>query len=435
MAAARYATTRDGLRIAYSRAGNGPPLVYVRGFNSHCELWWQEGWTAAYFRALAARFEVVLFDARGNGLSDATTEIDIDRAVEDLRAVVEHADLSDITLYGQGFGAPIAIAYAAAHADRLARLVLYCAYARGREIFVSDTFIETFRKMPDAAAAFMGRETYPDDEDLPTRLLSMESVHASPATAVAYFEFVRSVDVLDLVPAVTVPTLVMQPDHNPQIRQRLGLDIAERIPGAEYRPVPGGSYNPYARQSFQPTLSAIGAFTGVELARASRPVTVLLTDMVSSTAMTQRLGESVSRELHSEHDEIVREAVRVHGGTVAKHTGDGMMISFGAADDAIECAIAIQQRCASRNQHAAEALDIRIGLAPGDAYIHNDEPFTATAQLVTRVTAEAGAGEIVAADPLPPLRHAVAFGEPRSVRLKGFVDPARVRRILWDAAR
>ena len=428
----RYATTADGVRIAYTIEGSGPPLVYVRAFNSHAQDWWTTGWTAAYLRALAERFSVVVFDARGNGLSGVTATVDLEALVEDLRAVMDDASLDGVTLYGQGFGSPIAIAYAARHPERLARLVLYCAYSLGEEIFVSDTFIETMRTMPHAAAAFMGRETYPDDEELPSRLLSLESMKASPETAVAYFEFVRSVDVTEFVPRVVAPTLVMQPERNPQIRERLGRDVAEAIPGALYKQIPGGAYNPYASKSFEPTLAAIGEFVGVQLLGASRSVILLLTDMVSSTEMTQRVGESVSRELHTEHDKLVRSAADAHNGAVVQHTGDGMMLSFDTTSDGLACAVEIRTRCAERNADAPEPLDLRIGVVAGEAHAHNGQPFNAAAQLVTRVTATGGPGEVVAADPLPDLATGYRFDPPHTVALKGFPGSVRLYRLLAD---
>jgi class 3 adenylate cyclase/pimeloyl-ACP methyl ester carboxylesterase len=424
-----YAATDSGLRIAYTIQGNGPPLIYVRAFNSHAQQWWTTGWTAAYYGALATRFRVVLVDARGNGLSGPTTEIDLDGLVEDVRVVIEHAELRDVTLFGQGFGAPVAIAYAARH--DVSRLILYCAYARGREIFVTDTFIETMRSMPDAAAAFMGRETYPDDEELPARLLSREGIHARPETAVAYFEFVRRVDVTEELALVDRPTLVMQPERNPQIRARLGRDVAEAIPGAVYRVIPGGAYNPYARLSFEPTLAAVGDFCGVQLVGASRRVTLLRTDMVDSTAMTQRAGEQVAKTLHSAHDEIVRTAASAHGAQEVQHTGDGLVLSFPMARDALACAVEIQRRCAERNASADEPLRVRVGIAAGEAYVHNGQPFSSAAQLVTRVTARAGAGEIMVADPVS--HPDFALGPAEKAVLKGFPDPVALRRVVTIA--
>ena len=430
---ARFATTRDGVRIAYTMHGSGEPLVYFRGLNSHAEANWSTGWTARYLGVLAHAFRVVIVDARGNGMSDDCTAVDLDALLLDLDAVMSDADLRDANLFGQGFGSPVAIAYAARYPQRIKRLVLYCAYAYGPEVVITDQFIETMRSAPQFAAAFMARESYPDDDDIPKRLFMMESMHSAPESAAAHFEFARSVDVRAELPAVGVPTLVMQPQRNPQISRGLGLEVVKGIRDAVLREIPGGAYNPYAPKSFEPSLKAIGEFVGVELTAIARPVVLMLTDMVESTAMTQRVGETMSRELHDLHDSIVGAERDSHNGVLVQHTGDGMMSTFQSAADAVECALAIQTRLAQHNRAVAEPLHVRIGLAHGEVYAYSAQPFTGSAQLVTRVASRGGAGDILITDPVHELVTGLdlRYGPTRSVTLKGFPGRVRLHQVLW----
>src|SRR5205823_5236447 len=99
---------------------------------------WGDPWTGRYFRALAHVFTVVLVDARGNGLSDDTDSVDLEGLLLDLDAVLAHGDLRDVTLFGHGFGTPVTIAYAARHPERIKQLLLYCAYATGRDVVITD---------------------------------------------------------------------------------------------------------------------------------------------------------------------------------------------------------------------------------------------------------------------------------------------------------
>lgn len=434
---AQFASAEDGVRIAYTVHGSGDPLVYVRGLNSHAEESWADNWTGRYLRAIAERFTVVALDARGNGLSDDATTVDLDSLLLDVDAVLTSADLRDVTLFGQGFGSPVAIAYAARSPSRVKRLILYCAYATGRDVVISDTFIETMRTMPHAATAFMARETYPDDDDLPARLFTMGSMHARPAAAVAHFEFARTVDVTDDLPNVAFPTLVMQPVRNPQVGKALGMRVADGIPGAVLREIPGGAYNPYAPRSFEPTLEAIGEFVGIEMTGIARPVVLMLTDMVDSTAMTQRLGETLSRELHAEHDAIVSGELTYYKGVQVKHTGDGMMAAFRSAKDALRCAVAIQRRLAERNRGGGEPLNLRIGVSHGEVYAHNGAPFAASAQLSTRVANRGGAGDILVTDQVRELAEGTEFdfGPGQSVTLKGFPARVRLHEVAWQPDR
>jgi len=431
---ARYASTRDGVRIAYTLHGTGEPLVYFRALNSHAEENWSTGWTARYLGVLAHAFTVVVVDARGNGLSDDCHAVDLDALLLDLDAVVTDADLRDVNLFGQGFGSPLAIAYAARYPDRMKRLILYCAYAYGPEVLITDQFIDAMRRTPQFATAFMARETYPDDDDLPTRLFTVEAMHSNPEAAAAYFEFARTVDVRDDLAAVGVPTLVMQPQRNPQVSRALGIEVAKGIREAELREIPGGSYNPYAPKSFESSLKAIGDFVGAELTGIARPVVLMLTDMVESTAMTQRVGETLSRELHDLHDAVVGAERDTHNGMLVQHTGDGMMATFLSAADAVECAMAVQTRLGQINRTRAEPLHVRIGLAHGEVYAHNGQPFTGSAQLVTRVANRGGAGDILMTDPVYELVTGLSlrYAAPRSVSLKGFPGRVRLHQVLWS---
>jgi class 3 adenylate cyclase len=96
---------------------------------------------------------------------------------------------------------------------------------------------------------------------------------------------------------------------------------------------------------------------------AAETVTVLFTDMVGSTAQRQRLGDEAANAVLAEHDEIVRRAAESHGGRVVEGTGDGAMLAFDAAGEAVRAAVAIQQGVDQRNRRAVERIELRIGLS------------------------------------------------------------------------
>ena len=124
-----YALTADGVRIAYSETGVGPPLVLVRGWITHLDLMWTEPTFRAFIEALAQRFRVIRFDARGNGLSDREIERpDLEDFVADVEAVIGAAGVDRCLLWGSSFGGPIAIAYAVRHPEHVDRLVLEGTY-------------------------------------------------------------------------------------------------------------------------------------------------------------------------------------------------------------------------------------------------------------------------------------------------------------------
>jgi class 3 adenylate cyclase len=430
---ARYATTRDGVRIGYTISGDGPPLVFVRALNSHAEAWLTEPWTGRYFGALARRFSVVLFDARGNGLSDHVDHVDLDALVEDVRAVVTDAGLPRFTLFGQGFGSPVAIAYAARQAAQVERLILYCAYAVGAGVGIADEFIDTMRRMPDAAIALMGRLTYPDVRSLPIERMILRSFNTTPELGASYLEFARTVDVEALLAAVRAPTLVMQPERSPVVPIGLGRHVAAGIAGAQFVAVAGGSYNPWWEEAVEPTLRAIGEFTGMQLPTMPKPtrLAVLVTDIVGSTALTHRVGEEHARDVYRVHDDVVKDALAAHRGTAVKHTGDGVMASFESEIDAVACAVAIQEALSRRvDANTDDALEVRIGIAVGDVVVERGDLFGTTVVLAVRLNQRAKPGQILTSDAIRATAvDLFEFGPARSLALKGFPERVRVHEL------
>jgi class 3 adenylate cyclase len=162
--------------------------------------------------------------------------------------------------------------------------------------------------------------------------------------------------------------------------------------------------------------------------------TILFTDMESSTNMTIQLGDSQAQELVRAHNSIVRGALRAHGGSEIKHTGDGIMAAFPSAARAIDCAIAIQRGCDSQAvEHPTAPLRMRIGLNAGEPVAEERDLFGAAVQLAARVCASAGPGQILASDVVRQLAAGKRFlwSDQGYVALRGFEDPVRLYEVKW----
>ena len=123
--------------------------------------------------------------------------------------------------------------------------------------------------------------------------------------------------------------------------------------------------------------------------------TILFTDIVGSTRLTQELGDRAAMALLRDHDRVVHEVVAEHGGSVVKHTGDGLMVSFAAVTSALDAATAIQRRLAERNTTSEHPLAVRIGLAAGEPVMEGGDLFGAAVQLAARLCDRAGASSIL----------------------------------------
>ena len=85
-------------------------------------------------------------------------------------------------------------------------------------------------------------------------------------------------------------------------------------------------------------------------------VTILITDLVGSTALESRIGPAAADELRSEHFSLLRSAIGEAGGREAKNTGDGLVAAFDSASQAVSCAVAMQQRFERRNRKEEQLL-------------------------------------------------------------------------------
>ena len=156
--------------------------------------------------------------------------------------------------------------------------------------------------------------------------------------------------------------------------------------------------------------------------------------MESSTALTQSLGDAKAQELVRAHNTIVREALSAHDGTEIKHTGDGIMASFGGASSALGCAVAIQRAVAAR---AAEQPDIplglRVGLNAGEPVVEEQDLFGASVQLARRICDHAEPGQVLASNVVRELAmgKGFLFSDIGEVVPKGFDEAVRLYEVRW----
>src|SRR5436305_759444 len=163
--------------------------------------------------------------------------------------------------------------------------------------------------------------------------------------------------------------------------------------------------------------------------------TIVFTDLVGSTAQRTRIGDRAADALRREHDHIVADAVAERDGESVKSLGDGAMVAFSGAADALAAAVAIQQRVERRNRKAAEPLELRVGIAVGDALHEDDDLFGTVVVEAQRICAAADAGEVLLSATVRSIAGSraettlVPVG-PRN--LKGIPDPIDIWPAEWS---
>jgi class 3 adenylate cyclase len=162
--------------------------------------------------------------------------------------------------------------------------------------------------------------------------------------------------------------------------------------------------------------------------------TVLFTDIVGSTTLTQRLGDDAAMEFLHVHNKIVRDALAASKGREVKHTGDGIMASFLSAAGAVRCAAQIQRELARHEEERREhQIKVRIGGAAGEPVEHDNDIFGSTVQLASRLCSHAEPDQILVSNVVAELciGKGLMFRALGEVFLKGFDNAIRVHVVEW----
>ena len=358
----------------------------------------------------------------------------------DLGGVVDTLNLRRFALLAINQSGPAAIAFAARHPDRVSHLVLVDASARGGDFFRSEqdrllwqlAAVDWHLYSELEAFMFLGWSAGEEGARYAASVRETATFDAARATRDATSGF----DVTDLLAQVRSPTLVVHGRGS----QRVGVDAARRLAAgiSEARLVvlEGGGIGENPEGVANAVLAFLGQDSGAaapakDLHSAS-VVTILFTDLTSSTALTQRLGDTQAQELLRAHNAIVREALSAHGGSEIKHTGDGIMASFSTASGALECAVAIQRAVAEQDD---ANLQVHVGLNAGEPVAEDEDLFGTAVQLARRICDEAEGGEILVSNVVRELSagKGFLFADRGAAALKGFEDPVRLYEVRWRA--
>jgi class 3 adenylate cyclase len=161
----------------------------------------------------------------------------------------------------------------------------------------------------------------------------------------------------------------------------------------------------------------------------------MFSDIEDSTVLTERLGDTRWLELLRRHNSVIRRHIAGHGGFEVKSQGDGFMVAFASARNAIRCAIAIQRDFAARNGGGSDqGLRVRIGLHTGEVIREQEDFFGRNVILAARIAACAHGDQILVSGLVRELVSSAGefeFGEAREEQLKGLQHPQRLFEVQW----
>ncbi len=383
----RYCTAADGVSIAYYVMGDGPPIVTTSViYYSHLLL--GRRMMQPEMRALERRHRVVRYNGRGSGLSQRESpDFSLAARLLDLEAVVDRLGLERFVLYGPTHGGLAAIAYAVRHPERVSHLILVNAYACGRDFYASSPALRAFASMREITndqwesytLTVASWEMEFADSDRAKGVAALSRASLEPAAALAFNDASAELDVTDLLPQVRMPTLLLARRSQGFATLQSSQVLASRISDSRLVVLDSSTSPPAGpRGKGGPSLGAdglraIGEFLGDDAladeaavaprtAPASGMMAILVTDIVASTALTERMGDAAFRAKARDLDVELRRIIAEAGGTTidAKTLGDGVLATFGAASQAIDAAL----RCGAAGSHAG--LPLHLGVHAGD---------------------------------------------------------------------
>jgi class 3 adenylate cyclase/pimeloyl-ACP methyl ester carboxylesterase len=378
------------------------------------------GYTA-FLRRLSTFARVVTFDKRGQGLSDRVSGAPaLEQRMDDVRAIMDDINLKRAILFGFSEGCAMSVLFAATYPERASKLMLFGGYTRHPVAgAITERILERVKAWGTGAMINAVITSMAGNPDAVAQFAKLERLSASPGAIKALMQMNVLIDVRSVCPVVRVPTLVLHRQTDALISAERGRELAAHIPNAKYIEYPGSDHAFFCGD-VEAMLGDIHEFvTGerdsvaIELERVL--ATVLFTDIVDSTRSAAEAGDHAWRRLLDSHDQLAKQMVEKHRGSLIKTTGDGILATFDGPGRAVRCALALGT--ATRQI----GLPLRAGLHTGEIEIRGRDIGGIAVHAAARVMAQCRSNEVLVSRVVTDLvaGAGLKFSERGSHELKG----------------
>lgn len=394
----------DGVHIAYQVLGGGErDILFVPGLMSHLELVWEDPETAEFYRRLASLGRLILFDKRDTGLSDrAPNDSTLEERMTDVKAVMSAVSSQRAVVFGYSEGAPMSVLFTATYPEKVSALILGSAFARwfpapvypcgpgAEQVYDSMVEIATNRWGQGATIDWYlpSRSHSPHARELLGRF---ERMAVNPSAFLRMLRMIREIDVRAVLPAVHVPTLVIQRSGDRINPPFYGQYLASHIAGARYFEQPGDHVLRFAAGGDLDVLLA-----EIEDFLATPPPAPQHTRVLTTILIAEAIGDSKPARGAADQlpvlDIDVQDAgrhVRAHRGRVRSSTGRRVLATFDAPGQSVRCAAAI------RDSATALGIQLRIGIHTGEVDLHSEHVDGASVEIAERILGHAEPDEIL----------------------------------------
>lgn len=458
----QFAKREDGVKIAYSTFGNGQPLVVPAPWVTSLSRFFDDPILNQFWGRLSQEVMVILYDKHGCGQSDRNRkEFTIEAELLDLETVIDHLGLEQFNLFGSSMAGPVSLAYTDRHPKKVTHLILYGAYASGKNLAkkeVRSALISLIRASWGIGSKALADIFLPgaNREQLQS-LANFQRESSSPEVAAKLLELSYSIDITGLLPDIKIPTLILHRERDKVIPINQGRHLAIEIPNARFKVLEGNIHIPWYGES-DDIIAEIHEFIYGEEPLASESIeseasiekdlkidkltfpiegseiveqaTIVFSDIVSSTDLVAQLGDAAARDIFLQHDKIVRDQIKKHGGRELQNLGDGFMLSFESASAAIKCACNIQKEI-SRN---IASIKIRMAINTGEVVRREGRhPFGQAVVVASRIASRAKGEQILVSDVTKHLTSGSRFPfiEKGRFKPKGFTETIKLHEVSW----
>jgi class 3 adenylate cyclase len=388
------------MRVAYRASRDGErDIVFVPTWFTNCEVVPELPSIQGWFEAMTSLGRLIILDQPGTGASDPLTPgamPTLEQWTDSITAVLDDLGSSEAILVAvAGAFAPAAL-FAAAHPSRTAALVVLEGFADPLSEEVDGVSPEEVRA---AFLSMWGTGDYehiinpdmPWNEEIRSAWARVERLSASPRIVALMWPLVGEVDVRAVLPAIRVPTLVVQHADDAIVVPTKGKYLGDHISGAKFVELPGRNMYHFVepwRSSFEEIRQFL---TGHRRDVADDRVlaTVLFTDIVESTRRAAEIGDRDWRALLDAHDAVIRSQLARYRGREVNTSGDGFLAMFDGPQRAIRCAMAI------RDAVQALGIEVRAGLHTGECEVRGDDIGGIAVHIGARVSALAGPNDVL----------------------------------------
>ncbi|MEM1325495.1 MAG: alpha/beta fold hydrolase [Bacteroidota bacterium] len=402
------------INIAYQVFGEGKiDLVYIPGWVSNIDWMWLCPELVDFLTKLGQVARIILFDKRGTGLSDRIVELStLEERMDDIRAVMDAVDSKKAILFGHSEGGSVSALFAATYPNRTLALIAFGIFAKRRSApdypwaptdeerqvvydMIENSWGSGEMNLTDLAPSKANDAAFMD------WLANYFRSGASPSAALVLTKMNTQVDIIDVLPSINVPTLLMQRKHDIDVKIEEGRFIAERIKGATFVEFEGSDHLFWAGNT-QEVLDEMMNF--IETLRPTQQRKEQLLTIVVASIHSNRAISRRSSLISINEEQLRQQFIQKYRGTIRAVENNTYVLTFEGSSKAIHCCFDVFNAIQALN------MQLTIGIHLGECLIINDKLVETYAVKVAEVVhQQASIGQILATQPIAHLLPTEAF--------------------------